>query len=508
MSLAAGRGPQEPADEAPPMWDTPMSKPPATALPCNDAARAATDSAIAAAATALQETGAISCISTANGPTAPPAPPTTTIEPPDTASFGAESTDAELISALLNKRQELRSLHLVDCRLVSDAVFEPEAPSPPYCALALTSLSVVRCPHLVYRRTFGSTQAEDSPLLQLVGRTAPTLTSLTLEGCTSLSDASLATIVAAACGGGSDGGSDGGSGGGSDDGSGGGHGGGGGSPDADAPRLSSLSLSGCRAITSAGIACLGRLAALTSLDLSSCSGLSSLPAVAASCGAQIAHLSLANCRSLTTQTLIDVASCLPKLERLNISGTGVRDDAVCAVASACPRLAYFNATRCAELTDDATVMLCVRCQRLESLMLARCAGVGDVTLEVAGGFCAELRELHLAGCAKVTDAGVAAVARGCPRLHMLAVDTCAGITDEAIRSIATHCPSFASLTANGCSGLGDESLLALVNGCSTQTLTRIDVRGCARVGEAGLEACARSLPACKVFANSTGVVLS
>ena len=55
----------------------------------------------------------------------------------------------------------------------------------------------------------------------------------------------------------------------------------------------------------------------------------------------------------------------------------------------------------------------------------------------------------------------------------------------------------------GCSGIGDESLLALAR--HSRSLARLDVRGCSRITEVGLEACDRDLKGCRIFAQRSHV---
>ena len=401
---------------------------------------------------------------------------------PKSALLAREATD-EALSLLLSEltrtaspsQASLCSLELLNCNAITDAALSDVvttlaagSASP----LPLESLSIVRCPDL----SAIGTGAMIPRFIALNGGAA--LTALCLDGCNDLDDAALGASLGAC------------------------------------PMLISLGLNGCRSLTTAAAKAICELHALTTLDVSSCPGVTALPGLADGCP-KLERLNISLCKCFGNAAMSECVGMdergagggMPALERLNVSGTAIGNEGAAAVAQRCPRLAWFNCTRCVELSDDGAMMLAVRCAgSLRSLFLAACPNVTDVTLCALGEFCSELSELHLAGCRAVTDVGLLSIAKGCPALTSLSVDTCSGISDESVVELARRCARLDSFQANGCAGLGDDSLVALAMGC--RALTRIDVRACARVTQAGLEACAKNLPRCRVYANTPEMQLA
>jgi hypothetical protein len=319
---------------------------------------------------------------------------------------------------------------------------------------ALTRLSVVRCPGLRSRGL-------DDSLPRFVSRLS-SIISLSLEGCTTLTDAGLAVML-----------------------------------EGRGPSLTKLCLNGCRALTPAAVDSLGALHSLTELEVGSCTALTSLDPVARGC-TRLRKLNISLCKGFGSAALARLAEALPDLERLNLMGSGIGTEGLASVAQHCTALTWLNLTRCKEVDDDSTIMIALRCTSLRHLFLAACVRVTDITLQAVGGFCTDLEELQVAGCAGIGDDGLLAVAKGCRRLTTLSVDTCTGISDDSIAVLAANCANLESLQANGCPGLGDDTLLAIATHC--KAMKRLDVRACSRVTEQGLAACAESVPKCKVFA--------
>ena len=232
---------------------------------------------------------------------------------PRSASFGAEATDGALALLIDAPGSSLESLELHNCDDLSTLWFEPDAHAhragaPLLCAVvdvvdpepassSLTSLSIVRCAALA-----GSDELA-LPLARWIG-SLHSLTHLSLEGLMSLPDKGLIEIVAGC------------------------------------PSLGTLCLNGCRNLSTDGVAALGRLRLLHTLDVGSCPAIASLTDVANGCTG-LTSLTVSLCKSLGNKAVRECVEQLPRLSRLNLTGTSVSNEGLAAVASCCPQRKAF-----------------------------------------------------------------------------------------------------------------------------------------------------------------------
>ncbi|KAG1673452.1 hypothetical protein FOA52_002218 [Chlamydomonas sp. UWO 241] len=167
--------------------------------------------------------------------------------------------------------------------------------------------------------------------------------------------------------------------------------------------------------------------------------------------------------------------------------------------------------------DDA--MLHVgRCAALQELDMEACKGLGDDGIIHLAGL-AQLQRLHLTGCSRLTGAtlhalapttaatagaaegaeGAAAdAATGCPRLHHLVLDDCPRVCDASLLCGAARLPSLASLSLRGCTRIGDAGLEALACGASAAKLANLYLFSATSVTSAGVASLAR-LPALRAL---------
>lgn len=233
------------------------------------------------------------------------------------------------------------------------------------------------------------------------------------------------------------------------------------------PRLRSLRLRACDALSDVGLTYVARMRALRELDLSGC--------------------------DITAAGLHYVAeACAGGLERLSLDGCDSVDDAALRdVAAACGRLRRLSLEDCALVTDAALEALADGCPLLERLRADGCARVGDAGLAALGaGATRELRAFSLSAAAGVTAAGVAALAGGCPLLEDLRLRWCPAVGDEACAALAAACRSLRVLHLSSCARVGDLGVRALAAAAAgtRRTLRELNLNRCARVS--GVGACA------------------
>ena len=136
------------------------------------------------------------------------------------------------------------------------------------------------------------------------------------------------------------------------------------------------------------------------------------------------------CRSLTSDSLLFVAQCCPKLrcisveydnrvedkgvlelvqrcpllEKLHLNSSGITLQTALVIAQYCRNLSVLDLRYCSTLTDEAVKELVKGCPYLQILNLSLCFHVTDVSLEHIISNCVTLRSLYLVHC-KITDTG-------------------------------------------------------------------------------------------------------
>ncbi|TKY64608.1 F-box/LRR-repeat protein 7 [Spatholobus suberectus] len=110
------------------------------------------------------------------------------------------------------------------------------------------------------------------------------------------------------------------------------------------------------------------------LDLSSCCGISSegVVEVLRRC-CEVRHLSLAFCSGVK---LTGLSFEVPRLEELNLSRSGVDDEALSVISKCCRGgLVHLDLENCSRVTAEGVRHVVVYCTRLREINLVSCCGV-------------------------------------------------------------------------------------------------------------------------------------
>eukprot|EP00262_Sarcandra_glabra_P013851 TRINITY_DN3919_c0_g1_i1.p1 TRINITY_DN3919_c0_g1~~TRINITY_DN3919_c0_g1_i1.p1 ORF type:complete len:330 (+),score=6.96 TRINITY_DN3919_c0_g1_i1:2-991(+) len=279
------------------------------------------------------------------------------------------------------------------------------------------------------------------------------LTSLSLAGCTELSDSALTPLQS--CG----------------------------------SNLRKLKLDCCFGITDNGLALVSRgCPSLVSISLYRCNitdtGLESL---AKSCSA-LEHINLSYCILLSDHGVKALCRECCKIRALSISycrgisGVGFQE---CSAT-----LTFVEADSC--LLTSEGVSSIVSGGGLEYLDVSslRHWVCGDGLDGIGSGFGASLRFLNLRMCRFVGDESVAAIARGCPLLQEWSLAVCHEVKFSGWEAIGSHCHNLKVLHVNRCRNLCDRGLQGLRDGC--ERLVVLYMYGCRQISCVGLESFKRA----------------
>lgn len=196
-------------------------------------------------------------------------------------------------------------------------------------------------------------------------------------------------------------------------------------------------------------------------------------------------LILNGCPLLTNDTLSAIAQQCEMLHRLDISHNPyVTDDGLDELADCCEDLESLNVVRCPGITGDGLTTVLAECPHLRQL---HCEGVklGHIVEELHP-HCLSLTNLSLRRCGALSDLAVTALAHGCPNVTALdlAGNPITGFTHLAVGALLGKLRGLRSLDLTGC-GLTDESLSFLT--CRAPRLIRACFGGNPGVTDVGLE---------------------
>ncbi|KAG0455102.1 hypothetical protein HPP92_024394 [Vanilla planifolia] len=253
------------------------------------------------------------------------------------------------------------------------------------------------------------------------------------------------------------------------------------------PFLSSVTIAGCTELSDSAFAELKNLGAnLLSLSLHCCSNITDdgLALVVMQCS-HLQSLTLYRC-TITDTGLATVADSCKSLGSLNISYcVNITDHGIAAVSSGClllnvlvmsfcrgisgtglrgcsKSIEYLEAECCMFTTEGLSAS--VRAGGLKYLNLSspRCSAKFDGT---AIGLAVRLQFLNLRLCRFLSNDSVAVIARSCPLLEEWSLAVCHEVDAEGWETIGLNCFSLKILHVNRCRNLCDRGLHSLRDGC-------------------------------------------
>ncbi|KAK5817305.1 F-box/LRR-repeat 15 -like protein [Gossypium arboreum] len=225
--------------------------------------------------------------------------------------------------------------------------------------------------------------------------------------------------------------------------------------------LVSLSLVGCRAITTLDLAC----PCLEKICLDGCDHLER----ASFCPAALRSLNLGICPKLN-MLRID-APCMVSLE---LKGCGVLSEG----SINCPLLTSLDASFCSQLKDDCLSATTASCPLIESLILMSCPSIGSdglfslrwlpnlTTLDLSYTFltnlqpvfesCLQLKVLKLQACKYLADSSLEPLYKEGALRELRDLDLSYGtLCQSAIEELLAYCTHLTHVSLNGCINMHD-----------------------------------------------------
>lgn len=229
------------------------------------------------------------------------------------------------------------------------------------------------------------------------------------------------------------------------------------------PSLRRLTLDACHRITDIGLkaaaASCGKRLELLSVYWSNHISSPGVLSLGLRCPS-LTSLSLSGCKAVGSTGVLGLASRCRSITSLNLTRLPLVDDtALAAVVQAnASGLRELRLYAAGQYGDGPIVSLGAHCAQLCTLDCTGLSKLTDAAVLALGRGCPLLRELLLSWVTKLTDVGVCALARGCRSLAVLSLHGIKGIGPASLEALAQHCAhTLVALDVRGCVQLGAES---------------------------------------------------
>lgn len=226
------------------------------------------------------------------------------------------------------------------------------------------------------------------------------------------------------------------------------------------PNLTSLNLNGCSSITDDALKFVAKCN-LEHLELFWNPALTHQGILHLTQGPYVqnlTHLNLSGVKYLTDEAISGLVAKLPRLHHLDLTRLErLRDPALVAISRHCPELRVLLLYACANFTDEGILAIAEGCSKLENLDLAGAQKVSDAALAAVAAKCPNLSWLNCVWCLKLTDDTLFALGAHCRRLAFLSVHGNQHVTPQGLARLRA-CGKLEALDINGCKLIPDRSL--------------------------------------------------
>ncbi|KAH7426609.1 hypothetical protein KP509_10G008500 [Ceratopteris richardii] len=183
-----------------------------------------------------------------------------------------------------------------------------------------------------------------------------------------------------------------------------------------------------------------------------------------------------------------IGKCCTKLEELSLSKCkGVQDSGLSGAVMGCPNLKNLDLTCCYEITDLSLSSIASCCKDLVTLKMESCNNFSEHGLEELCKSCFLLEELDVTD-SNLNDACLMAISKF-RNLKCLKLGICENIHDKGLSYIATNCLNLRELDLYRSIGISDEGIVAICGQC--KRLTDLNMSYCTEITDRALFAVAQ-----------------
>lgn len=221
------------------------------------------------------------------------------------------------------------------------------------------------------------------------------------------------------------------------------------------PLLEDISIYRCR-ITDVGLRSLAYFCTgLKHMNLSHCSLISDdgLRALTQACR-HIQSISLSTCRYVSGTGFKGISPTLISVEAdyCNLRGEGIKE-----ILSG-GGIQYLNVSSCGIGGDGLAAMSAGLASNLRILNLRRCVNIGDESIMAIAKCCPLLQEWNLALCHSVRIPGWESIGKNCHNLEKLHVNRCRNLCDRGLEALRNGCKHLTVLYASRCFGFSTTAI--------------------------------------------------
>eukprot|EP00658_Telonema_sp_P-2_P077786 TRINITY_DN7126_c0_g2_i2.p1 TRINITY_DN7126_c0_g2~~TRINITY_DN7126_c0_g2_i2.p1 ORF type:complete len:494 (+),score=124.32 TRINITY_DN7126_c0_g2_i2:157-1638(+) len=199
--------------------------------------------------------------------------------------------------------------------------------------------------------------------------------------------------------------------------------------------------------------------------------------------------------SLTDTHLMPLSSGVTSLKALDLWGCSkVTDMGISKLAAGQPRLKVLCMSRCNKVTDRGFLSLLERCYDAKAVDLSGCSELSEASITKLLLTCKKVKTLNLSGISKLNPKDFSAIpANSLPTLQCISLCGSA-ITDKILAKIVSAAPNLVFLDLAGCSRISDAGMNAIAN--SLPNLTALNIQGVRQLTDDGI---CRVAQCCKVL---------
>ncbi|KAL0897623.1 hypothetical protein Bca101_081584 [Brassica carinata] len=197
-------------------------------------------------------------------------------------------------------------------------------------------------------------------------------------------------------------------------------------------------------------------------------------------------LTITACQGVTDTGLESVGKGCPNMKKALISKSPLLSDyGLVSFAKGSLSLESIQLEECHRITQFGFFGSLLNCgAKLKAFSMVNCLGIRDLTTRLpASSHCSGLRSLSVRNCPGFGDANLAALGKLCPQLEDIELFGLKGVTESGFLHLLQN--SLVKVNFSGCSGLTDR-VVSAISARNGLTLEVLNMDGCIRISDASL----------------------